>query len=157
MDSQVETRPVLRRGKRRGRWRVFAGVALILAAVVLLVVSAREDGVVYYVTVSELLARPASAETRGLRVTGKVVPGTVERAGRRLRFEVTDGQKSVPVTYEGVVPETFTEESDVVVEGSYVPHGAFEASGLLTKCPSKYEAEEKAGESHPEGIPQSGR
>jgi cytochrome c-type biogenesis protein CcmE len=157
MESVFETPPVSRR-RRGARWRVFAGVALILAAVVLLVVRAREDSVVYYVTVSELLARPAAAETRGLRMTGKVVPGSVERAGRRLSFRVTDGAQMMPVSYEGVVPETFTEESEVVVEGRYVPTAGFEANGLLTKCPSKYQADSTpTQQTHPDGIPKTGR
>ena len=130
-------------------------VALILAAVVLLVVRAREDGVVYYVTVSELLARPASADTRGLRMTGSVVPGTIQREGRTLSFEVTDGARVVPVRYEGVAPETFTDQSEVVVEGSWTT-GTFEAHGLLTKCPSKYAAEENQTGDHPDAVPKQG-
>ena len=157
MVSVVDAPPVPRRSRRGPRWRVLAGVLLILAAVVLLVARAREDSVVYYVTVSELLTRPASADNRGLRVTGKVVPGSVERNGRRLSFRVTDGVEAVPVTYEGVVPETFTDASEVVVEGQYVSQRAFEANGLLTKCPSKYQAEDApSGATHPEGIPKSG-
>lgn len=143
--------------RRRGRGRVFVGVGLILVAVVLMVLRAREDGVVYYVTVSELLARDAAAGLTGLRVTGKVVPGTIERDGRTLAFAVTDGASAVPVVYAGVVPETFTEASEVVVEGAYTPGGAFAATGLLTKCPSKYEAEADAGRQHPDSIGVEGR
>ncbi len=149
----VEGRPAAAsRGRRGSGARVFVGVALVLAAVVLLVLRARTDSVVYYVTVTELLARSAQAENRGLRVTGKVVPGTIAREGRRLTFHVTDGAQAVPVSYEGIVPETFTDESEVVVEGSYL-HGRFEANGLLTKCPSKYATEEHQTGAHPGAVP----
>jgi len=149
--------PVAPPRRRGGRWRVFAGVGLILTAVVLMVLRAREDSVVYYVTVSELLARDAAAGLTGLRVTGKVVPGTIEREGRTLAFAVTDGAAAVPVIYAGAVPETFSEASEVVVEGAYVPGGSFEATGLLTKCPSKYEAEAQAGHQHPDSVVVEGR
>ena len=158
MESVVEMPPITRRSRRGARGRILVGVILILTAVVILVLRAREDSVVYYVTVSELLARSTSADIRGLRVTGKVVAGSVQRDGRRLTFQVTDGAKAVVVNYEGVVPETFTEASEVVVEGRYLASGSFEANGLLTKCPSKYQAEGGGtGAKHPEGIPRSDR
>jgi cytochrome c-type biogenesis protein CcmE len=48
----------------------------------------------------------------------------------------------VPVVYRGVVPDTFQESGEVVVEGGLGSEGVFRARTLLAKCPSKYEPEE---------------
>lgn len=144
--------------RRRGglRWRAALVVLAVLGAVVVLVLRANRSGVVYYYTVSELLAPSASARPRGLRVTGKVVPGTVSQEGRTLLFRVSDGKNSLPVRYNGTSPGTFTDSSEVVLEGRLDSLTVFRASSLLTKCPSKYKAQEAAGEKHPDGSPKGG-
>ena len=71
---------------------------------------------------------------------GNVVPGTIEKDELVLRFEMSDGVTAVPVTYKGIVPDTFGENGEVVVEGT-LASGNFEADFLMAKCPSKYEAE----------------
>ena len=46
------------------------------------------------------------------------------------------------VRYEDVVPDTFKDHAEVVVEGRMASDGAFDATTLLAKCPSKYEGDE---------------
>lgn len=98
----------------------------------------------YYLTVSELkaLGDKAYAE-RAIRLTGTAQTGTIayENNGKLLRFVLTDGIESVPITYSGVVPDTFKPDAEVVLEGRYAESGAFEATTLLAKCPSKYTPE----------------
>ena len=60
------------------------------------------------------------------------------------RFTLTGSEQSqstvsLPVTYQGTVPDAFKEGIEVVVEGKY-NNGTFWASNILTKCPSKYES-----------------
>jgi cytochrome c-type biogenesis protein CcmE len=90
----------------------------------------------------------ASAEPgRSYELTGKVVPESIERTGEGLRFAVRDreGTASLPVVYEGVVPDPFREGREVIVSGS-VRDGTFmaERDSLVTKCPSKFTKEEQA-------------
>lgn len=125
---------------RAGKLRFLVGLVVILGAVTVLVARGAKDAAVYYIEVSELVAKPAGADLDGLRVRGVVVPGTIVQDEMELRFQMTDGQTNIPVTYRGVVPDTFKEEGEVVVEGA-MASGAFEADFLMAKCPSKYEAE----------------
>jgi cytochrome c-type biogenesis protein CcmE len=144
-------------GRRGGnRWRTALIVVAVLGAVVALVLRANRGGTVYYYTVTELLAPSASARPNGLRVTGKVVPGTVSQEGRTLLFRVSDGRSSLPVRFNGPSPGTFTDSSEVVLEGRLDSLTVFRATSLLTKCPSKYKAQEAAGEQHPDGLPKGG-
>ena len=101
----------------------------------------REGGLVYYQTVSEF--RKGALERDGTRrINGKVAPGSIERrpTGLDVSFVMREGGATLPVDYHGIIPDTFVDGADVVVEGSLAEGGKFHATTLLAKCPSKYEA-----------------
>ena len=60
-----------------------------------------------------------------------------------MRFEITDSVTSATqammVNYQGIVPDTVRAGTQVVVEGHYT-QGIFQATTLLAKCPSKFQA-----------------
>jgi cytochrome c-type biogenesis protein CcmE len=99
-----------------------------------------ESSATYYYTVSELTGQENSIYGENIRVKGQVVPGSVEQeaAGRELKFTIIDEEESLPVVYQGVVPDTFRVGTEVVVEGQLNPVGIFQAHTLMPKCPSKY-------------------
>jgi cytochrome c-type biogenesis protein CcmE len=90
-----------------------------------------------------------SGETYDL--TGKVVPGTIERTDENLAFHISDrdGSDALPVTYTGTVPDPFRDGREVIVTGR-LEEGTFIAQhdSLITKCPSKFEEEAKADPEH---------
>ena len=135
--------------KRQSRF-VAAGVVLC-GVVGYLMVTGMKDSMTYFLTPHELAQRltvnPAFAEEAGVRVGGRVVPGTVRFDQRTLdlRFTLVDiatGRTTFPVHYQGPLPDTFQEGRDVVVEGRYTRGRSFEATSVLTKCGSRYEAAE---------------
>jgi cytochrome c-type biogenesis protein CcmE len=108
-----------------------------------------EGALVYYTSLEELRASgdPSSA----VRVHGFVVAGSIERdlAAKVVRFRVQsspDGSAGpptdvLPVTYASLeTPDLFMDGAEVVVEGRLDGSDAFEASRILAKCPSKFEA-----------------
>lgn len=132
---------------RRAPWLngklLIAGFA-IAVAVGFLIYSGMQGSVAsYFVTASELQAQSAKMDGQRVRVGGDVQEGSIEKGGvgDPIRFLVTDGVTSFPVVYHGVVPDIFADHAQVVVEGTYHANGAFEADALLTKCPSRFEAE----------------
>ncbi|HEV8357668.1 MAG TPA: cytochrome c maturation protein CcmE [Gemmatimonadales bacterium] len=128
--------------------RFLLGAAVIVAGTAgLIVTGVRETGV-YFLTPTELLSKTAADPTFhdvGLKVGAKVVPGSVQRdqGTRTIAFRITDGTSEFPVTYTGLVPDTFTDASniEVIVEGKYGRDGVFHATEVLAKCGSRYEAE----------------
>ena len=50
---------------------------------------------------------------------------------------------AVTVRYEGIVPDTFKDDAEVIVTGILGQDELFRGSELVAKCPSKYEAEKK--------------
>jgi cytochrome c-type biogenesis protein CcmE len=93
---------------------------------------------------SQLIAGAEPGKT--YKLGGKVVEGSVQRSGDRMRFELADpkGGATVKVAYAGAVPDPFREGREVIVTvtkqgDTYVG----ERDSLVTKCPSKFEAEQQ--------------
>lgn len=122
--------------------KFFIGGAIIVLALGLLMFNSMQSTTVYYMTVGELQAKAATTQTDDVRVAAKVVDGTInwDAATSTGTFDVTDGTgASMPVVYQGLMPDTLKDGSDVVVEGKLDSTGTFTAHTLLSKCPSKYE------------------
>jgi cytochrome c-type biogenesis protein CcmE len=124
------------------------GALVIVAGVGGLIATGLKETGVYFLTPTELLDRTSADSTfydLGIKVGAKVVPGTIRRDARTVDFRVSDGTTEFPVTYTGLVPDTFTDASDieVIVEGKYGRDGVFRATEVLAKCGSRYEAEIK--------------
>lgn len=124
------------------------GAAIIVAGVAGLIVTGVQETGVYFLTPTQLVSRTTADPTFhdvGIKVGAKVVPGSVKRdqAARTIDFRVSDGTSEFPVTYTGIVPDTFTDASniEVIVSGKYGRDGVFHATEVLAKCGSRYEAE----------------
>ena len=94
----------------------------------------------YYYTVSELLDQGSSIYGENVRVNGQVAPGSIEQEPGDfiMRFNMIEGGQSLPVVYQGAVPDTFKVGNEVVVEGYLNSTSIFQANTILVKCPSKY-------------------
>jgi cytochrome c-type biogenesis protein CcmE len=134
--------------------RFVAGALVVVGVVGYLMVTGMRDSMTYYYTPDELAAKAAadpSVREVGVKVGGRVVPGTVHFDQRTLdlRFEMVDiatGRTHYPVHYQGPLPDTFKEGRDVVAEGQLTASGVFEAKDVLTKCGSRYEGVQQPGE-----------
>jgi cytochrome c-type biogenesis protein CcmE len=127
------------------------GASIIVASVVLLITQGVRETGVYFLTPSELAAKTSADPSfydMGLKMGAQVVPGSVHRdpSNRQIDFQVSDGLRTYPVTYRGLVPDTFTDANDieVVVEGRLGRDGVIRATDVLAKCGSRYEAVPKA-------------
>lgn len=139
--------------RKNGRFLV--GLVGVATVVTYLAWTGINETMVYYLTPTELIARVAedpSFHEVGVKVSGQVVPGTyTSRRGELVHhFEVrdlVDSEVGFPVVYRDVLPDTFEEDAEVVLEGRFNGEGVFEATTVLTKCGSRYEAapEELAG------------
>ncbi len=127
------------------RIKFLIGGAVVLGAAGVLMAGSIRDTAVYFLTPAELQAKvvadPGIRET-GVKVGARVVHGSVERdsSGKRVVFQMTDGKATYKVDYRGLIPDTFSDSVDVVVEGRLGADGVFHATTLLAKCASRYEA-----------------
>ena len=116
-------------------------LALSVAAVlaVFLVYVSLAGGGTPSIQPSELAGRTGTVGLSG-KVLGPV-KGNAREGGLRFRLRDVQGTKSVPVVYEGSVPDMFKVGRDIHLEGE-LRNGVFvgEPDTLVTKCPSKYTA-----------------
>ena len=90
---------------------------------------------------SQLLSQAEPGKT--YQLTGKVVAG-YERDGTVTHFKVRDrtGHVSVPVRYEGVLPDPFRADREIIIDvRKQGDVWVGEKDSLVTKCPSKFQAE----------------
>jgi cytochrome c-type biogenesis protein CcmE len=115
--------------------------SLVLAtAFGVLLYSTLGESMQYYKYVDEVMAQPEAWQGKNLQVHGHVVPGSIARKPDSLeyRFEVYRNGKTVRAFYSGIVPDTFKDDSEVVLTGALTKDG-FHATDMTAKCPSKYE------------------
>ncbi|WP_319542665.1 cytochrome c maturation protein CcmE [uncultured Pseudodesulfovibrio sp.] len=123
-------------------------LALFLGGFGYLIFSGLTEDSVYFLNVSEALAEDRT-QIGQARLFGKVSPDNLEVVDGKLgaSFDLIDKiehAKSLRVQFKGALPDTFKEDVEVIVEGTFSSDGEmFIARTLVTKCPSKYEEQSK--------------
>jgi cytochrome c-type biogenesis protein CcmE len=129
--------------KPRQKRLALIGVLLSATGItVALVLSAFQSNMVFFYSPSQVAANEAPS-SRTFRVGGLVQEGTVQRAGLEVNFIVTDTAKTVPVRYEGILPDLFQEGKGVVAQGQ-MKNGVFVAREVLAKHDENYMPPEAA-------------
>ena len=130
---------------RQQRMLALGLAALGLFIATALTLTAFKDNMMFFVSVSEVVAGEYPHE-RKFRVGGLVVDGSVEREEGSLdvRFNVTDLSCEVAVVYSGVLPDLFREGQGVVAHGRMGDTGEFVAEEILAKHDENYMAPEVA-------------
>ena len=125
----------------KGKTKFIVAITVIAVAIAYLVYGGVNDTMIYYLTVQELKDKVPSVYQQKVRVSGKVVPGSIRNEiDGSLEFTIADGEETLDVKYKGIVPDIFKDDVEAVVEGLYTPDSVFVASLLLAKCPTKYES-----------------
>ncbi len=146
-------------------------VAILIAGVgvfITLIMMALNENINHFYSPTEILEGKAP-QNRSFRIGGLVVTGSVKRDSNSLKieFNLTDGGKTYPVIYEGILPDLFREGQGIVATGS-LKNNAFVADEVLAKHDENYmppevaDALKKSGKwkpgdteamKHPENVP----
>ena len=86
---------------------------------------------------TDLVENHVAPGTR-IRLGGIVSPGTLVKGNFNARFEVTDGNRAVPVTFHGDLPDLLKDGQGVVVDGTLDASGTFRAESVLAKHDERY-------------------
>jgi cytochrome c-type biogenesis protein CcmE len=138
----------------RQRRRFLFVLSLLIggAGAAALALYALQDNVLYFYSPSDVTAKHVAAGV-AFRIGGIVEKNSVRKGpGAQLRFAVSDGKASIPMTYRGDLPALFAEGGGVVAVGRLTPSGSFEASQVLAKHDEKYMPPEVA-----DALKRSGR
>jgi cytochrome c-type biogenesis protein CcmE len=127
---------------RHKRLAIAGGVVLVIAAAATLILNAFQSNLVFFFSPTQIESKEAPVN-RTFRLGGLVVAGSVKRTGVAVDFQVTDTAKSVPVHFEGILPDLFKEGKGVVAQGK-LQDGVFVAKEVLAKHDENYMPPEAA-------------
>ena len=113
---------------KKRRWLLVAAVVLAVGLGYIVSSPVIHSGADYF-TVSGLKSQGDTLDSQQVRVSGKVLPGSIDWDGETkvLRFVLTDGKNSLNISHNGIAPDNFRPGVDLIVEGKYGPDGSFEA------------------------------
>jgi cytochrome c-type biogenesis protein CcmE len=130
--------------RKQRRLAMIAGGVSVLAVAVLLVLFAMKDSIVFFNSPTDVVEKHVAPGAR-IRLGGLVAPGSLSRGeALAVRFQVTDGNHAIAVTYQGVLPDLFREGQGVVAEGTLDGAGVFKADNVLAKHDETYMPKEVA-------------
>ena len=127
---------------RHKRFAIVGGVLVAVGAIAALVLNAFQSNLVFFYSPSQIAANEAPA-ARTFRLGGMVEKGSVKREGVSVSFIVTDTAKTIPVRFEGILPDLFKEGKGVVAQGQ-LKDGVFLAREVLAKHDENYMPPEAA-------------
>lgn len=155
--AQTITRAAMRKTSRR---TYFIALVLFLAGLACLLASGLRAGSAYFVTVSEALAlngqEPSAMKLFGVVATtaptaGPDDPTEPDQENGVISFSLADldnPEQIIAVRFTGSAPPLFKPGAEIIAQGVYDPeHRCLAAEELITKCPSKYEKQNRKGES----------
>lgn len=123
--------------KKQRRVQIIAIAFVALAVSTALIGYAMRDGINFFRSPSQVAEAPPGPD-EVFRIGGLVEAGSLVRGeGETVRFSVTDGGASIPVTYTGILPDLFAENQGMVGQGRYI-NGTFEAVEILAKHDETY-------------------
>ncbi|GMV09217.1 MAG TPA: cytochrome c maturation protein CcmE [Gemmatimonadaceae bacterium] len=129
-------------GNVEGRKRAAMVVAavIVLGAFGYLMYGGLDKNVVFFLTPQELLAKGTEVVDVPVRLGGMVAPGSVKWNAETLdlRFQLSDGVKTVEVHSKGAPPQMFRDGMGVVCEGRFGKDGVFESTNLMIKHSEEY-------------------
>ena len=116
----------------------------VLALALGLVLYAMSDTIVFFHAPADVAAKGVQPGTR-FRLGGLVKEGSIKRGENQLiTFEVVDAHGSLPVRYQGILPDLFREGQGVVAEGMLDGAGVFKADTVLARHDENYMPREVA-------------
>jgi len=117
----------------------FLSVLVILAALVIFVIlRSLEENVVYFFSPTEIYNKANISFDKQIRIGGLVKKNSVSKNDTSINFIITDLKKEIVVSYNGIVPNLFSEEKGVVAEGKLKDKKYFVADKILAKHDENY-------------------
>ena len=120
--------------------RIFFLILSFVAAVMIIFIVLRslEENVVYFLSPTEIYNKTNITFDKTIRIGGLVKMNSISKNETSISFIITDLKKEIIVSYEGIVPNLFSEGKGVVAEGKLKDKKYFVASKILAKHDENY-------------------
>ena len=117
----------------------FLAFSFVAAAMIIFIVlRSLEENVVYFLSPTEIYNKTNITFDKTIRIGGLVKTNSISKNETSISFIITDLKKEIIVSYEGIVPNLFSEGKGVVAEGKLKDKKYFVASKILAKHDENY-------------------
>ena len=117
----------------------FLSLSLILFAIIIFaILRSLEENVVYFLSPTEIYNNEKISFEKTIRVGGLVKINSISKNETSINFIITDLKKEIIVSYNGLVPNLFSEGKGVIAEGKLKDKKYFIASKILAKHDENY-------------------
>ena len=117
----------------------FLFLSSILAAIIIFtILRSLEENVVYFFSPTEIYNKANISFNKKIRIGGLVKINSVSKNETSINFIITDFKKEIVVSYNGLVPNLFSEGKGVVAEGKLKDKKYFVADKILAKHDENY-------------------
>ena len=120
--------------------RIIFLILLLLSAsiIIFFVLKSLEENVVYFFSPTEIYDRPNISFNTKIRIGGLVKQDSLSINKTFTKFIITDLKNEIIVTYNGSVPNLFSEGKGVIAEGQLKDKKYFVADKILAKHDENY-------------------
>ena len=113
-------------------------LSILAVAIIFFTLKSLEENVVYFLTPTEIYNKTDISLKKKIRVGGLVKINSVNKSETLINFIITDLNNEIIVSYNGLVPNLFSEGKGVVVEGKLKDKKYFIADKILAKHDENY-------------------
>ena len=125
---------------KRVKSRIFFLVFFLILATAIIFFTLRslKENVVYFFSPTEIYNKSDISFNKKIRIGGLVKMNSISKDEISISFIITDLKKEIIVSYEGIVPNLFSEGKGVIAEGKLKDKKYFIASKILAKHDENY-------------------
>ena len=115
-------------------------ILLLLSATVIIffILKSLEENVVYFFSPTEIYDKPNISFNKKIRIGGLVKENSLSKSQKSIKFIITDLKNEIIVSYDGLVPNLFSEGKGVIAEGQLKDKKYFVANKILAKHDENY-------------------
>ena len=111
---------------------------ILVAAIIFFILRSLEENVVYFFSPTEIYNKPSISLNKKIRVGGLVKNGSINKKETTINFIITDLKNEIIVSYNGLIPNLFSEGKGVIAEGQLKDKKYFVADKILAKHDENY-------------------
>jgi len=113
-------------------------LSILAVTIIFFTLKSLEENVVYFLTPTEIYNKTDISFEKKIRVGGLVKINSVNKGETLINFIITDLNNEIIVSYNGLVPNLFSEGKGVVAEGKLKDKKYFIADKILAKHDENY-------------------
>ena len=125
---------------KKVRLRIFYLVSLLILifVIIFLILKSLEENIVYFFSPTEIYNKTNISLDKKIRVGGLVKENSLLKENTSIKFVITDLKNEIIVSYEGLLPNLFSEGKGVIAQGKLKDKKYFIADTILAKHDENY-------------------